>query len=155
MNDKYVRVDPYDYPVFAFKENRQTPMGDSRREWLAERFPHPEMLKQYRWEITHAFNGRYLAYSKEYDWEYCVRKRAIAGLPPRFCGESYNGYDDHVYLYVRRNGDAYGFQYLRNPKRWLLPSDKASWFRVVDYGDWSGQPWLECVDRCEKIENME
>lgn len=70
------------------------------------------------------------------------------------CADKYPGASSNIYMYINRDGEAYGFKFLRNPKRWLFPSDKVSWFRVRNYGNWSGQPWFECVDRCEKLDNM-
>lgn len=175
LNDKYLRVDPLDYPVFAMRQGRDAPENpDSSMTKMGEKRP---LLKTSdRWEITHAFNGKYLAYSKAYDVEYCVFKVSRSGinfgqrvaaspdLPPTpkknmkiaedLCGPKGNGDSSNIYIYLRSSGEAYGWQFLRNPKRWLFASDKVSWFRVVDYGDWSGQPWFECVERCEKLVNM-
>ncbi|MFC3607494.1 hypothetical protein [Stutzerimonas tarimensis] len=175
LNDKYLRVDPLDYPVFAIRQERDAPMDpDSSMAKVGEK--RPPLKPSDRWEITHAFNGKYLAYSKDYDFEYCVyiksrtlislaqRNAAWPDLPPtskkdlqaaeRLCGPKGNGERSNMYIYLRPNGEAYGWQPLRNPKRHLFASDKVSWFREVGSGDWSGQPWFECVDRCEKLVNM-
>lgn len=175
MNDKYLRVNPLDYPVFAMRQERDGPINPNshRGKWGEKK---PLLLTSYRWEVTHAFNGKYLVYSKEYDYEYCFYSVSRSGISfaarnaawpdqvptpekgikqaEKLCGEKGNGESFNIYVYVYSSGEAYGWQFLRNPKRWLFTSDKVSWFRVVDDGDWSGQPWFECVERCEKLVNM-
>ena len=154
LNDKYLRVDPLDYPVFAMKEDRKAPVNLNSLAMRQGRYRHPEILTQYRWKITHAYNGRYLAYSKEYDYEYCKARIILNKGSPSICRNNKVGSYNNIYVYLKRNGEAYGFQFLKNPKRWLFPSGKVSFFDVRDYGDWSGQPWFECVERCDKLVNM-
>ena len=155
MHDKHLRVDPLDYPVFAMQEDRPAPVDlESSAAMQAGRYRHPALLKKYKWQITHAFNGHYLAYSKEYDYQYCVAHKTLNKSPHERCADNYPGASSHIYLYINRDGEAYGFQFLKNQKRALFASDKVSWFRIRDYGDWSGQPWFECVERCEKLGNM-
>jgi len=153
-NDKYLRIDPLDYPVFSMREDRDAPVDLDSSAMQTGRYRHPALLKEYKWEITHAFNGRYLAYSKGYDYQYCSAHMMLNHGTSKRCTDNYPGASSNIYMYVNSDGEAYGFQFLRNPKRWLFPSDKISWFRVRDYGDWSGQPWFECVDRCDKLSNM-
>lgn len=155
LNDKYLRVDPLDYPVFAMREDREAPVDMDSNAMKAGRYRHPDLLKKYKWEITHSFNDRYLAYSKEYDYQYCSAHMVLNRGSPKRCADNYSGAYYNVYFYIRGSGEAYGFQFLRNPKRWLFPSDKVSFFDVKDYGDWSGQPWFECVERCDKLVNMQ
>jgi len=154
LNDKYLRVDPLDYPVFSIREDRKAPVDMDSKAMKAGRYRHPELLKKYKWEITHSFNGRYLAYSKEYDYQYCSAHNLLNKKSPKRCADNYPGASNNIYVYIRSSGEVYGFQFLRNPKRWLFPSDKVSWFRVINYGDWSDQPWFECVERCDKLVNM-
>lgn len=154
MHDKHLRVDPLDYPVFSMREDRAAPINLDSWAQKNGQYRHPVFLKKYEWQITHAFNGRYLGYSKEYDYQYCVAHKILNKSPPERCADNYPGASSHIYLYINREGEAYGFQFLKNQKRALFASDKVSWFRIRDYGDWSGQPWFECVDRCEKLGNM-
>lgn len=176
VNDKYLRVDPLEYPVFAVRQERAAPM-DPNSSMAKSGEKRPSLKPSYRWEITHAFDGKYLAYSKEYDFDYCFyskvrtdfslaqRIAALPGLPVasdkqiekgnRLCGPKANGHTYNFYIYLRPNGEAYGWQPLRNPKRSLFEWQKGSSFRVIDDGDWSGQPWFECVERCDKLANME
>lgn|GEM_PF-5447629 len=155
LHDKHLRVDPLDYPVFAIKEDRKAPVNLNSLAMRQGRYRHPEFLTQYRWQITHAFNGRYLAYSKEYDYEFCKAHMTLNRNSPDICEANKAGVSNNIYVYLKKNGEAYGYQFLRNPKRWLFPSDKVSFFDVKDYGDWSGQPWFECVERCDKLVNMQ
>lgn len=154
LNDKYLRVNSLDYPIFAIKEDRSAPVNPSSRAMRSGWYRHPDLLKEYKWEITHAFNGRYLAYSKEYDYQYCSAHMILDKNSPKRCADNYPGTSYNIYIYMVSSGEAYGFQFLRNPKRWLFSSDKVSFFDIKDYGDWSDQPWFECVDRCDKIVNM-
>lgn len=154
LNDKYLRVDPLGYPVFAVKEDRKSPVDMDSSAMKAGRYRHPDFLKKYKWEITHAFNGRYLSYSKDYDYEYCSAHMVLNRSSPDICKTNKAGASSNIYIYLNGNGEAYGYQFLRNPKRWLFPSDKVSWFRIINYGDWSGQPWFECIERCDKLVNM-
>ena len=154
LNDKYLRVDPLEYPVFAMRMDRAAPINLNSLAMMQGRYRHPDLLKKYKWEITHAFNGRYLAYSKYYDYEYCSAHMVLNRSSPDICENNKAGASSNIYIYLNRNGEAYGFQFLRNPKRWLFSSDKVSLFDIKDYGDWSSQPWFECVERCDKIINM-
>lgn len=154
LNDKYLRVDPLNYPVFAMKEDREAPVNLNSLAMRQGRYRHPDLLEKYKWEITHTFNGRYLAYSKSYDYQYCSAHMILNRSSPNICEDNKAGASSNIYVYLKRNGEAYGYQFLRNPKRWLFPSDKVSFFDVKDYGDWSGQPWFECVERCDKLVNM-
>ncbi len=154
LNDKYLRVDPLDYPVFSIKEDRLAPVNIKSRAVRSGWYRHPDLLKKYRWEITHTFSGRYLAYSKGYDYQYCSARMLLNKNSPKRCADNYPGASNNIYIYIKSDGEAYGYQFLRNPKRWLFPSDKVSFFDVRDYGDWSGQPWFECVERCDKLVNM-
>lgn len=160
LHDSYLRVDPLEYPVFSTIKNIKGPTSRFKQE--RGRY-HPDILKEYKWEVSHAFNGKYLIYSEEYNVEYCLFVEKRTKIASEICeiGESsfwggYKGegarYNAHVYMHA--DGSAYGFQFLRNPRRWILKSDKVSFFRVADEGDWSGQPWFECVERCEKLVNM-
>ncbi len=155
INDKYLRVDPVDYPVFAMKMDRKAPVNLNSLAMRQGRYRHPDLLKKYNWEISHAFNGRYLAYSKDYDYEYCSAHMILNRSSASICEANKAGASNNIYIYLKSTGEAYGFQFLRNPKRWLFPSDKVSFFDVKNYGDWSGQPWFECVDRCDKLINMQ
>lgn len=154
LNDKYLRVDPLNYPIFAMKEDREAPVNLNSLAMRQGRYRHPDLLEKYKWEITHTFNSHYLAYSKSYDYQYCSAHMILNRSSPNICEDSKAGASKNIYVYLKKNGEAYGFQFLRNAKRWLFPSDKVSFFDVKDYGDWSGQPWFECVERCDKLVNM-
>lgn len=154
LNDKYLRVDPLNYPIFAMKEDREAPVNLNSLAMRQGRYRHPDLLEKYKWEITHTFNSHYLAYSKSYDYQYCSAHMILNRSSPNICEDSKAGASNNIYVYLKKNGEAYGFQFLRNAKRWLFPSDKVSFFDVKDYGDWSGQPWFECVERCDKLVNM-
>jgi hypothetical protein len=146
--DKQFAVNPLDYPVFALvgdkpKQDPEIAARNQPREWS------DDILPSDRWEITRLVNGKYLAYSISYGYRFC--KRQVHGwiydcdLNGRMDGDYYK------YLYVNRDGVVQGWQYIRNNK--MAPSAK-TWFKVSDKGDWSGQPWFKCVDRCDKLVNM-
>lgn len=124
MHDKYLRVDSLDYPVFSLKEDRVAPVNLNSSAMKAGRYRHPALLKKYKWQVTHAFNGRYLVYSKDYDYQYCSAHMLLNKSSPKRCADNYSGSSSNIYIYVNGDGGAYGFQFLRNPKRWLFPSDK-------------------------------
>lgn len=160
LHDSYLRVDPLEYPVFSAIKNIKGPTSkfNEARGWYR-----PDILKEYKWEVSHAFNGKYLIYSEEYNIRYCLFVEEDTKIASEICenqetsfwgGYKGKGARSNVHVYMHANGSAYGFQFIRNPKRWVLKSDKISFFRVADEGDWSGQPWFECVERCEKLVNM-
>lgn len=160
LHDSYLRVDPLEYPVFSAIKNIKGPTPKS----IEERGGHyPDVLKEYKWEVSHAFNGKYLIYSEEYSLRFCLFIERKTNYASEICesqessfwgGPKGKGPRSNIHIYMHADGSAYGFQFIRNPRRWMLKSDKISFFRVADEGDWSGQPWFECVERCDKLVNM-
>lgn len=140
--DTQFRVNSLDYPVFHSKADRSSPQPDKQ----------PEIYKKYKWEVTHKVNGKYLIYSNDYDYSYCLMLNKRWKKSINNCEK--NGNSINLYMYLDFNGIAYGWQPLRNPKRHLFKSDKFSLFKIYNSGDWSGQPWFECVERCDKLINM-
>lgn len=170
VNDKYLMVEPLDYPVFAMKQDHAGPRSNVNPESGFVGGFKPDLLSRYRWQVTHAFDGKFLIYSVEYDQQSClvnasVRYGRSEDLIQRICNPQLSptffsglqgaGADYRYHIYLKPDGTAYGWQYLKNPKRLMLESDKVSWFRVDATGDWSGQPWFECVARCDKLVNMQ
>lgn len=168
-NDKYLMVNSLDYPIFAVKEDREGPRSGVNPVSGFKGTEKPGLLAVYKWQVTHAFNGKYLIYSEDFDRQSClinasvrfrrseeqVQEMCDLHLPESFFSLQGKGADYRYHIYLKPDGTAYGWQYLKNPKRLILESDKVSWFRVDDSGDWSGQPWFECVERCDKLKNMQ
>ena len=170
VNDKYLMVNSLDYPVFAIKEDRVAPKFGVNPVNGFPGLERVDLLTRYRWQVSHAFDGKYLIYSEEYDQQSClssvsVRHGRSEDLVQRICnpqlastlftGLQGKGGDYRPHIYLKPNGTAYGWQSLKNPKRLMLESDEVSWFRIDATGDWSGQPWFECVARCDKLVNMQ
>lgn len=149
--DKQFSVNPLDYPVFMLVSDhpRQDPEVGAYKgplEWTTD------ILPSDRWEITRLVNGRYLAYSREYGVRYCKRQMTMRkSLIPRCDTDGQKYADYYIYAYIRRDGSVYGWQYAHNRDRALF---EKTWFKVSNKGDWSGQPWFKCVDRCGKLSNM-
>ncbi|GHC27805.1 hypothetical protein [Aidingimonas halophila] len=155
VNDNRVRVESSKYPVFSIREVREAPRSNVNDDW--EGAYNPPILMDYKWVVTHSFNGRFLIHSIEYDSDYCKERLGMSGSRhsrPKNCAIGKKGAPNKIYVYVRPNGEAYGWQYMRNQDWYVLRSDKISRFRIDDSGDWSGQPWFECVARCDKLERM-
>ncbi|MCE8021839.1 hypothetical protein HOP51_17210 [Halomonas sp. MCCC 1A11036] len=154
MNDNYLRVPSESYPIFSVVEDREAPRSIVSNGW--EGLFMPAMNSYYRWEVSHAFNGRFLLYSEEYDGVHCIERlgRNTRHSRKENCEIGAKGAPNKIYVYARPSGEAYGWQYLRNQDWYVLQSDKISRFRIDDSGDWSGQPWFECVARCDKLERM-
>lgn len=148
-DDRNFAVDPLNYPVFAL--NGTDPKHDP--EIGTYKGP-PEMtadiLPSDRWDVIRLVKGNYIAHSPAYDL--------------RNCNEQRNGWinkcelngrldaSTRQYIYIRADGSVYGWQIVNNQK--MAPLEK-TWFKVSDKGDWAtGQPWFECVERCDKISNM-
>jgi hypothetical protein len=169
LNDKYLRVNPQDYPVFAVKVDHSAPRHNVNSATGFKGGQEPELLRNYQWQVTHAFDGKYLIYSEEFDRHSClinpdvrrdqseqqVQEACNIHLEEKIFSRRGKGAYYRVHIYLKSDGTAYGWQYLKNPKRLILESDKVSWFRIEDSGDWSGQPWFECVERCDKLVNMQ
>jgi hypothetical protein len=156
--DKQFAVNPLDYPVFALardqpKQDPEVGLYKGPSEWTTD------ILPSDRWEITHMVHGQYLAYSETYGLRYC--KRQLSGRRSFFVKDFTNKCDDggkgqqyvdsYKYLYVNHDGFILGWQYIRNNER--APFEK-TWFKLSNKGDWSGQPWFKCVDRCDRLGNM-
>lgn len=158
-----------EYPVFALKADRVGPRSGVNSVSGFKGSEKPDILRTYRWQVTHVFDGKYLIYSEEYDQQSCLINESVrlgrsAEFVQKMCDPHLEqsmfslqgkGADYRYNIYLKPDGTAYGWQYLKNPKRLMLESDKVSWFRVDDSGDWSGQPWFECVERCDKLANMQ
>ena len=170
LNDKHLMVDPLDYPVCAMKQDHPGPRSNVNPERGFAGTYAPELLSRYRWQVTHTFDGKFLVYSAEYDQQSCLENASVRYgrsddliqricnpqlSPSFFTGYEGKGADYRYHVYLKPDGTAYGWQYLKNPKRLMLESDKVSWFRIDATGDWSGQPWFECVARCDKLVNMQ
>jgi len=147
-DDRQFAVDPIDYPVFELNSNN--PKQDP--EVGAYRGP-PEMttdiLPNDRWEIIRLVYGKYIAHSATYDLRNCNEQ--LSGWINK-C--ELNGRLDapfRKYIYIDRDGSVYGWQFVNNQK--MAPFEK-TWFKVRNKGDWSGQPWFKCIERCDKRVNM-
>ncbi len=154
INDNYLRVDPERYPVFSVAENREAPRSSVNPDTGYEGSRNPDFSVEHNWEVTHAFSGRFLIHSEGYESDSCWLRSGDDRRRQENCREEGKGHSFNIYVYVRPTGEAYGWQYMANQERRFLDSDKVSLFRIDDSGDWSGQPWFECVDRCDKLERM-
>ena len=96
MHDKHLRVDPLQYPVFAMREDRAAPINLDSWAQKNGQYRHPAFLKEYKWQITHAFNGHYLAYSKEYDYQYCVAHTLLNRGSKKLCADNQPGASSHI-----------------------------------------------------------
>ncbi|MBM7123793.1 hypothetical protein ACFFJT_20815 [Dyella flava] len=154
--DRQFIVDPMSYPVFALAGNGPIKNPDFKEggsQWKGDESP--DILPTDRWEITRVVNGNYLAYSFEYDERFCRRQLLMdRKWLAKTCNKNHEmntHVNEYAYLYIRRDGVVYGWQYINNNKR--MPFEK-TWFNVMNKGDWSGQPWFKCVERCDKLVNM-
>lgn len=154
INDTLLRVDPAGYPLFAIKEAREAPRSNINIATGYDGSENPTLRGDYLWRVTHAFNGRFLIHSTEYEKMSCLGRLGGRNKRPENCEIGAKGHFSNIYVYLRPTGDAYGWQYLRNQDWYVLRSDKVSYFRIDASGDWSGQPWFECVARCDKLESM-
>ena len=168
MNDEYLKVDPLKYPVFALKASRIAPRSHVNPAAGFIGGESPDLLSAYRWQVSHAFAGKYLIFSEEYDRQHCmanaaVRRERTEEVIQEICNvelkESFNsqrglGAEYRVHIYIKSDGTAYGWQFLHSKKRNPYFFQETL-FRIEDSGDWSGQPWFECVARCEKLVNMQ
>lgn len=157
--DEQFSVNTMDYPVFALakSESLEAPRyGVNMSHGFAGSLT-PAFIPGERWQVTHDINGRYLMYAEAYDHRFCVL-HASPPLPPfkknadSVCTRNL-GDLQKIHVYVRRDGSVYGWQFLKN-QHLALGTEKKSWMRVENSGDWSGQPWFKCVDRCDKLDNM-
>ncbi len=156
-DDNIFRADPDDYPVFAVKQDMDAPLGNVIPP-LSDGMERPALKRDYRWEVTHVVKGRYLIGSQEYDAERCmiefyadskrIRRGDCDSLNPKAKGGSYV-----LRIYINPDNHAYGWEALKNQRRWFF-REKLTRFKLDNTGDWSGQPWFECIERCEKLANM-
>ncbi|WP_148252151.1 hypothetical protein [Aidingimonas lacisalsi] len=157
-DDNLLKVFSEEYPVFSSMGSREAPRSsvdpDSPYKISRLGLYMPSILEDYEWEITHYFNGRFLMYSDEYAREHCLSRIGSTLKNIENCKIGAKGPPTESYIYIRPNGEAYGWQHMRNQDWYVLKSDKISRFRIDDSGDWSAQPWFECVARCDKLERM-
>lgn len=114
----------------------------------------PPLREEYEWLVTHAFNGRFLIFSEDYDRDNCLFTAGDNERCIGYCQEGGRGHVSRRHVYIRPSGEVYGWQYITNPRWHGLRSGEISHFRIDDTGDWSDQPWFECVARCDKLERM-
>ncbi|WP_155834255.1 hypothetical protein [Halotalea alkalilenta] len=156
-DDNIFRVDPNDYPVFAVKQNLEAP-------WIfvippiSKGVQKPPLEKTYRWEVTHVVKGRYLIGSNEYDYVDCkwYADRPGNNVSTRDCdfpSAKARGSQYFSRIYINPNGHGYGWESIKNQERWFGRA-KLTKFLLDNTGDWSGQPWFECIERCDKLANM-
>ncbi|WP_150123473.1 hypothetical protein [Halotalea alkalilenta] len=156
-DDNIFRVDPNDYPVFAVNRDMEAPLANVIPP-LGNGVEMMPLKKAYRWEVMHVVKGRYLIGSRDYDVVRCmiesnaapkrIRSKDCDPFNPKAKGGRY-----FVRIYLNPNGHAYGWEFLKNQIRWF-GGEKVTGFRLDNTGDWSGQPWFECIERCEKLANM-
>jgi len=151
-DDAQFAVNSEDYPVFALisgvpKQDPEVGAYKGPLEWTTD------ILPSDRWEIMRSVSGRFLAYSDTYGKRYCKEQLSSRGkMFANKCDSGGQKYADfYVYLYLSGDGVAYGWQFVNNKTR--SPFEKTL-FRVRPKGDWSGQPWFKCVERCDKLVNM-
>jgi hypothetical protein len=149
--DKEFAVNPQDYPAFALAgdSSRQDPevgVYRGQSEWTTD------ILPSDRWEITRLVHGRFLAYSNTYGYRFCKRQLSSGGGLLNKCNlEGRMDASEYMYIYIRVDGSVYGWQQVMNNKKALF---EKTLFQVKSRGDWSGQPWFKCVERCDKLVNM-
>ncbi|WP_150123475.1 hypothetical protein [Halotalea alkalilenta] len=156
-DDNIFRVDPEDYPVFAVKQDRAAPLANVIPP-ISDGWEMPPFKKEYRWEVTHVVKGRYLIGSNGYDYVDCMQyavtpSKNISIRDCDFSSPKARGRSYFSRIYINPNGQAYGWEFLKNQRRWFF-REKLTGFKLDNTGDWSGQPWFECVERCEKLANM-
>ena len=156
-DDNIFRVDPNDYPVFVVKQDRAAPLANVIPP-ISDGWKMPPFKKEYRWEVTHVVKGRYLIGSQDYDVVRCMIESDAAPkrIRSRDCDPSNpkaKGGEYFIRIYINPNGYAYGWESIKNQRRWF-GNGKVTGFRLDNTGEWSGQPWFECVERCEKLANM-
>ncbi len=156
-DDNIFRVDPNDYPVFAVEQDKEAPLA-SVMPPLGNGAQRPPLKKSYRWEITHVVKGRYLIGSQDYDVVICMKESSLAPkrIRSKDCDPSNpkaKGGEYFERIYINPNGHAYGWESIKNQKRWFF-REKLTGFKLDNTGDWSGQPWFECIERCDKLANM-
>ncbi|MFK2902211.1 hypothetical protein ISP15_17930 [Dyella jejuensis] len=154
--DNQFAVDSMNYPVFALASNvrkRNPRPPNVGPKWADDEST--DFFPSDHWEIAKVVGDRYLAYSFQYNERYCRQQLAMnRKWMYKTCDESHemNKYvDQYAYLYIRRDGSAYGWQYVNNNKK--MPFEK-TFFKVGFDGDWKGQPWFKCIKRCDKLMNM-
>ena len=147
------QVNPMDYPVFAVKQDREAPRSNVNYPRNDGR-KMPPLKKSYRWRVTHKVHGEYLVGSEKFDQAWC-RQTKDGQDHPEHCEPGGIGAEYLERIYIHPDGSAYAYGYLKNTPRWPHWFGKdETWFRHDDTGDWSGQPWFECVARCDKLKNM-
>ena len=168
MNDKDLKVNPLNYPVFSVKTSRVAPRANVNPTIGFKGGREPDLLSDYRWQVSHAFAGKYLIYSEEYDRQSCLADAEVRGdrseahvqeicntqLEGSFNSQRGLGAEYRAHIYLKLDGTAYGWQFLHSKKRNPYFFQETL-FRIEDSGDWSGQPWFECVERCDKLVNMQ
>jgi len=151
-DDALFSVNEKDYPVFALigdtpKQDPEAGAYKGQPEWTTD------ILPSDRWKITRVVRGQYLAYSVTYEMRFC--KRQLGSRSKTFanrCEGSGQKYaNEYKYIYIRQDGGVYAWQFVNNKDR--APFEKTL-FRVKQRGDWSGQPWFKCIERCDKLVNM-
>ncbi|WP_139172534.1 hypothetical protein [Onishia taeanensis] len=147
------QVNPMSYPAFAVIQDREAPLADIHPPWSPGR-EMPPLKQSYRWEVSHKVHGEYLIGSQKFDQAWC-RQTNDGQDHPEHCEPGGIGAEYLERIYIYPDGSAYAYGYLKNTPRWPHWFGKdETWFRHDDTGDWSGQPWFECVARCDKLDNM-
>ncbi|WP_148266840.1 hypothetical protein [Chromohalobacter israelensis] len=155
IRQEKLQVDPMDYPVFAVSQDREAPRAGVSGKIFTPSWFGQKMLplkKSYRWRVTHKFHGEYLIGSKQYDQANC-RQTVDGRDQPEHCEPGGIGAEILNRIYIHPDGSAYAYAFLKNTQRWP-PGKQETLLRHDDSGDWSGQPWFECVARCDKLKNM-
>lgn len=152
--DDIFRVNSDDYPVFASKRDREAPKANVIPALEQDGSEKPIIYKKYRWYVTHNVNGRYLIGSPEYDKAECRHDlEEHPSLDRELCGPEGEGPDHLPRIYLNKDGSVYAWEFVKDQENWHWPH-KETWFRMDNTGDWSGQPWFECIARCDKLDNM-
>ncbi|WP_148252155.1 hypothetical protein [Aidingimonas lacisalsi] len=141
------QVDSQGYPVFILKEGyRQGPVTSIGTKM-------PNIYKEDYWQVTYRLGNRFLVHSSSYSKRNRVMECELYyGREGESCKKSSEPSEYTPHIYIRSTGHAYGWQHIRYSRN---PFGKKSWFRIDDVGNWSGQPWFECVTRCDKLERMQ
>ncbi|MDR5906961.1 hypothetical protein [Franzmannia qiaohouensis] len=147
-------VDPENYPKFKLVgESREGPvMGGYNSLGHSS----PALEEDDAWFVRYRIGNRFLMDSVDFSERHKqMRCDTYIGRTSQRtidrCRQRDEG-DFLLMMYVKSSGEAYGWQHIKNYERSV---DKTSFFHIDDTGDWSGQPWFECVARCDKLERMQ
>lgn len=149
------QVNSDDYPLFRLiGEYREGPVLNAYNG--SKGTPSPTIKREDLWYVSHRLGNRFLIDSERFaERDKQLRCDSYEGRTSKKAQEQCRQREQSDFLlliYLRSSSEAYGWQHVKNYERDM---DKTAWFRIDDTGDWSGQPWFECVARCDKLERMQ